>query len=353
MSLRPITKHSLAFSCDGDLAVAGDDAVQIFAPEFPKLPPPTHAGFIDEADLDDGGEWDDDALGRGTDSQPPQRQPATLHNLGLETRSQYSGASRTIPVSKKPLDPRVNSGLYAAAGEPFPAHTWTKTELQVTQDRDGHRDGLEELFYDVEDEDDEDVVVEDGVRNDNRSAFLGYTPLGSGIGPITGVGGSMNQFVSMAWSPNGLGTNRRPVLAVLTNTGVITVFGDGEEMAALARDAKSEYVQPRNLESWEVLWGVGERVTIPGQETEAEYIRSFAWAEDVGPRQAILGYLTDDKEMVLVSVQTSQDIEADENNGCKARGEDFRGRFVWQVREVARFTATGPHPDGHVSLDCG
>jgi hypothetical protein len=129
------------------------------------------------------------------------------------------------------------------------------------------------------------------------------------------------------------------------------MFGDGTEFANILPRANEGMLQRRELNSWIVLWGVGERLLVPGQQAEvSEYIRSFAWAWEIGPGQALLATVNDIKEVAIISVQC-----AAVPGGNRTKGDTpFRGEgeedVVWLVREIARFKAEGPHKASDVSL---
>jgi hypothetical protein len=152
----------------------------------------------------------------------------------------------------------------------------------------------------------------------------------------------MNHVVGIGWSPSGLGVNRRPILGVLTGSGTLTMFGDGSEFANILPRANEGMLQRRELNSWVVLWGVGERLIVPGQQTEvSEYLRGFAWAREIAPGQALLATINDVNEVAIISVQCL--FVADESNPKGEFRIEPRENVVWLVREIARFKAEGPH----------
>lgn len=244
-------------------------------------------------------------------------------------RAQYSEGSKHIPVSFPPLDPRVNKELFQAQDLPFPY------EHALAEDAPGADSNDESAGSDAY-----DSAAEDG-----DDAGLGFNrPYGAGYGPITGVGSSMNHVVCTGWSPSGLGVNHRPILSVLTGSGTLGMFGDGTVSANILPRANEGMLQRRELSSWVVLWGVGERLIVPGQQIDvSEYIRGFAWAREIAPGQALLATINDVKEVAIISVQSV--FMSDEG---KAKGDTpFRAdpgeSVVWSVREIARFKAEGPH----------
>lgn len=160
--------------------------------------------------------------------------------------------------------------------------------------------------------------------------------------PITGMGGSLNHVVALAWSPCGLGRMRRSVLAVLTSCGDITVYSEG---ASGDGSLKVRGRNTRTLRSWVVPWAVGAQLRVPlaaagGVDAtapfeHADHITAFAWAadlEDDGNDGALLAYANDQDEVVVLAVQARHKAVAEPGDP----GE-------WRVEEVARFPAEGPH----------
>lgn len=254
-------------------------------------------------------------------------------------RAQYSEGSKHMPVSYPPLDPRVNRELFAAANLPFPYEGATNADADVdAQSNDSNGDS-------AAGSDASDSEGEDG------DAALGFNrPYGAGYGPITGVGSSMNHVVCVGWSPSGLGVNRRPILAVLTGSGTLVVYGDGSEFANILPRANDGMLQRRELNSWVVLWGVGERLLVPGQQAKiSEYIRAFAWAREIASGQALLATINDVREIAIISVQSVLVVDEGKAKGDSSFRTEPRETSVWSVREIARFKAEGPHETSNVS----
>lgn len=336
LNSRPLVKRAIRFSCDGDLAVTADDSVHVFVPEFPdlskrrerlkaQLNAQQHGGDTNktwQVDDESSDEEDDEEAARNYNYQA--------------LRAQYSEGSKHMPVSFPPLDPRVNRELFLAEKIPFPYEGAVDAEAQDAESNDesAGSDGA----FDSEDE-------------DGEGAGLGFNrPYGAGYGPITGVGSSMNHVVSIDWSPSGLGVNRRPILSVLTGSGTLTMFGDGSEFDNILPRANEGMLQRRELNSWVVLWGVGERLLVPGQQTEiSEYIRGFAWAREIAPGQALLATVNDVKEVAIISVQCVFVEDESKSKGDSSFRAEPRENVVWLVREVARFKAEGPHEASNVS----
>lgn len=266
----------------------------------------------------------------------------------INARAQYSEESKHMAVSYPPLDPFINKELFDHYGMPYAAapgalsssfaekSDGSSGEDDEDEDDDVDDDGDDD--DDGEDDDGDDILEGNGVGPSN-GRFRADRPFGAGYGPITGTGSTMNHVVSVAWSPSGLGVNRRPILAVLTSAGVVGMYGDGPGLES-SGTRPNEYMLPRRtLSSWMVLWGVGERLMVPGQQSEiSENIQGIAWAKQIGPGQALLATINDVREVGILSVQSlTVGVGAVTDN------------FVWAVREVARFKAEGPHPNGDVS----
>lgn len=254
LSAVPLTTHNLAWSPDAELAVASDDCVYLFLPEFPSAGT-TAAGTF------------------GTD---------------FETQRQYHEVSLRFPVVEV-RRPELNRPLFAAARQPAPT---------------------------------------------TAASF------GNGLSVVANLGSSLNHAVALAWSPLGLGRMQRAVLAVLTGTGALAVFCEG-----LSGDPAAVKIKGRNIRSlgaWRVPWAVGDNLVVPraaGHDApySKERITSFAWARDTGGPGALLAYVNDEDEVVILSVQSRWD----------ARGEPGSSG-QWLVEEVSRFLAQGPHPRGKV-----
>ncbi|RWA06716.1 hypothetical protein EKO27_g8384, partial [Xylaria grammica] len=89
---------------------------------------------------------------------------------------------------------------------------------------------------------------------------------------------------------------------------------------------------------WIPVWHVGAGLLVPSAEGHAppdkkECITAFAWAADTRGKGAVLAYLNDDCEVVLLLVHATHDAKAAPGHPGK-----------WTVLEAARFMADGPHP---------
>ncbi|KAK0744834.1 hypothetical protein B0T21DRAFT_358528 [Apiosordaria backusii] len=337
LNSRPLVKRAIQFSCDGDLAVAADDSVHVFVPEFPDFS--RRRKRIAEGD-------DPESSDEETSGQQGQYKSETI-------RTQYSEGSKHMPVSFPPLDPRINKELFEAENMPFPYDKTSATpkSQRGSNDNDDQEEGEEDEEGDEGDDDDEDDEDEYEDDSDNSSgdddpsgggARLGSNqPYGAGSGPITSVGSSMNHVVKISWSPSELGVNRRPILGILTGAGTLAMYGDGDMAANVLGRANDYMLQRRELASWLVLWGVGERMMVPGQSPDySEYIRTFAWAQEIGPGQALLATMNDAKEIAIIGVQTVVSVEEVGEKGSPASPVE---KTVWHVREIARFKVDGPH----------
>ncbi|KAL2164792.1 hypothetical protein VTH06DRAFT_88 [Thermothelomyces fergusii] len=332
---RPLVKRAIQFSCDGDLAVTADDSVHVFVPEFPdfsKRRERLKARSTDQQyELGAKGNWSVDHES-SEDEDENDGGPRSYNHQA--TRAQYSEGSKHMPVSFPPLDPRVNRELFAAQNIPFPHEGAVDVEGQDAESNDDSAGSDDDDPYDSQDEEDQGTGL-----GSNR-------PYGAGYGPITGVGSSMNHVVGIGWSPSGLGVNRRPILGVLTGSGTLAMFGEGGESANILPRANEGMLQRRELNSWIVLWGVGERLIVPGQQTEvSEYIRGFAWAGEIAPGQALLATINDLNEVAIISVQCVFVPDEDRSQGDSAFRAGPREKVLWRVREECRFKAEGPHKE--------
>jgi hypothetical protein len=244
LAVLPKTTHSITWSPDDELAIACDDCVIIYVPDFSRLPASKSA------------------------------------RSGYDGPRQYDEAALRFPIA--PLkDAQLNQQLFDAVNQEFSGYTY-------------------------------------------------FTGAGSGV--ISGHGSSLNHTVALAWSPSGLGRMSRSVLAVLTAAGIITVYGQG------ASEVLGSGKVSRSLRPWVAVWHVGGGMLVPAAEGQVphedkEYITAFSWARDTQRKFAILSYITDDYEVVLLSVQAEHGANASPGHPGK-----------WKVQEVARFMAEGPHP---------
>ncbi|KAH8158914.1 hypothetical protein CIB48_g9336 [Xylaria polymorpha] len=171
--------------------------------------------------------------------------------------------------------------------------------------------------------------------NEAGQDFAGYPNFtGAGSGIITGHGSTLNHTVALAWSPCGLGRMNRAVLGVLTAAGIVTVYCQGASEVVGGSAGRN----PRSLRPWIVAWHVGGGFLVPTMDGhpptgKKECITAFSWAKDTHANVAVLSYLNDEHEVVLLLVRAT-------HHAMAAPGHPG----TWSVREVARFMAEGPHP---------
>ncbi|KAF6823061.1 hypothetical protein CPLU01_11624 [Colletotrichum plurivorum] len=284
---RPLTNHALAFSCDAELAVAADDSVHVFLPEFPNPEETTSSAPPSKPVPDSNEDTPAAALAAATEGQDGEK----------ASRQQYYTYMFRIPTSRKP-DPRMNAALFAAQGLALPS-------------------------------DDDDLA---NFEDEAASAFEGV-----GSGTVTGYGASLNQVVAVEWSPGGVGRNLRAVLAITLTNGALIVVGEGGGKGAVDLGARM-----RSFRNWRILWGVGANLPLPDADCEdgaylpKDKIRSFAWARRIETGRSMMAYATDQEEIVVLSAQYYLPNEKDDASDAAS--------YVWEVEEVARFDGRGPHP---------
>lgn len=160
---------------------------------------------------------------------------------------------------------------------------------------------------------------------------------GVGNGLITGFGAALGQVIRVEWSPNGLGCNSRPVLMALTTTGNLITFGEQVDRQSTATSS----MRTRTFKNWRVLWGLGAKLPIPdasaedGYRTMDERIVSFSWAKEIAPGRALLAYLNDAGQIVVMSIQYHRRRDASK------RGSERE--WIWTLTEHARIDGRGPH----------
>ncbi|KAJ4417468.1 hypothetical protein N0V82_006132 [Gnomoniopsis sp. IMI 355080] len=385
---RPHNHRALAWSSDAELAVAADDCVTIYLPAFPSLDPaqpfPLDDGVsaqqppsatqaegengmgILPANLPANDEGDDD-LGSGGEEEEEDDEDDDEDGeddgngnvlMGMGTQrldqaqepQQYSEeTARVLWVSYPALHPELNLHVWEAAGKAMPL---IRSGVSAVGDEgglfgDGARmvppvegeeqmmDGVEEAGQEVREQQvEEESLVQDANGNNNNNSHPG-----AGTGVIGGAGSTLNHVVAVEWSPSGLGRNLRPVLAVLTGCGSLTVYGEGGPLP-FGSNAKPSRIlgrgqsAVRDLQSWLVLWAVGENFVVPGQEEfgYGEFVKAFAWCQEVGTGRALLSYMNDLREIVVLSVGTTF-----------RKTEEGLEEAVWNVQEIARMETGGPH----------
>lgn len=251
---RPIATRAISWSCDAELAVATDDTIHVFLPEYPRP-----------------GNSPEDAADE--DAFQPQ------FTLALTT----SGIIRP--------DPAINGPLCAFAGVSLP-----------------------------------------GPDPDEPLVFKGV-----GSAEATRSGSSLGQSLGVEWSPNGLGQNLRPVLSIATTSGSIVTLGEHID----SRTAVASSLRSRTFKHWKVLWGLGAQLPIPDGESAAgfrnmnERIVSFSWAREIGSGVALLAYMNDEREVVIMGVQFLKRVQEASGSMSEELG--------WEIFEVDRFDGKGPH----------
>ncbi|KAI1436479.1 hypothetical protein GGR50DRAFT_223996 [Xylaria sp. CBS 124048] len=262
LAVLPKTTHNITWSPDGELAIASDDSVLVYVPEF-SLSPSSSENNNSISNNNDN----------NTNNNNKPRHP-------FEGPRQYDEAALRFPVA--PLkSPELNRHLFDAVNQEFAGYSF-------------------------------------------------FT--GAGSGAITGHGSTMNHTVSLAWSPCGLGRVGRAVLAVHTAAGIVTVYCQG------ASTSEATGSGARTMRPWMSAWHVGGGFLVPAMEghiapDRKEYITSFAWARDTRGMGALMAYLNDEREIVVIWMRTRHEANA-------PRGHPG----TWTVLEVARFAADGPHP---------
>lgn len=270
---------------------------------------------------------------------------------GVAERHQFDALTRQFPVSYPSLSPDLNMHVWETTGKAMP---FIHANIRDGQDRDVREDG-ERLPEDDQNDNNEGKEADEqkkGFNEDEEVASIHemnhhhhhHHHPGAGTGLIGGSGSSLNHVVDIQWSPSGLGRNLRPVLAVLTGVGHLAIYGDGAHvpfgsMAKPSRIAGRGTGAVRDLQSWLALWAVGENFVVPGQEEYGygEYVKAFAWCQEIGAGKALLAYMNDLRELVVLCVGTSF-----------RKTDDGLDEAVWNVQEVLRTQTVGPH--GHLDV---
>lgn len=306
----------------------------------------------DEDDYDDedrGGDEDEGLFGGG-------RRVDLQRQFGDET-------ARVLWVSHPALHPELNLHVWEAAGKAMPLIRSGAGPVPGDEGGlfgDGARvvsppppppppaavEREEQMEVEVEAQTEGEVKKEEEQQQQLSSAHEVNAHPGAGTGVIGGAGSSLNHVVAVEWSPSGLGRNLRPVLAVLTGCGSLAVYGEGGPLP-FGSTAKPSRVMGRgksavrDLQSWLVLWAVGENFVVPGQEEfgYGEFVKAFAWCQEVGTGRALLSYMNDLREIVILCVGTTFQRTAE---GLE--------EAVWNVQEIFRMETGGPHGQPDVSI---
>lgn len=254
LTSRPPSPHALAWSCDAELAIATQESIYIFLPDY---------------------------LG-GHDADADERDA-----------SQYQFALSLQPSSVINPSTRINGQLCAQAGVKLPAP-----------------------------------------RTGEEGSFRGV-----GNGAVTGSGAALGQVIRVEWSPSGLGCNSRPVLMALTTTGNLITFGEQADSQSTATSS----MRTRTFKNWRMLWGLGAKLPIPDSESGDGYrvmderITSFSWAQEIAPGRALLAYMNDSGELVVMSVQYHL------RRDTSKRGSEKE--WIWTLTQHVRIDGRGPHKE--------
>ncbi|PKS07365.1 hypothetical protein jhhlp_005967 [Lomentospora prolificans] len=244
--------HSLAWSCDGELAVAGDDSLHIYLPHFRD-----EGGHGDEGSGSEDGEEDG--------AEPAEDKPWFL-KLSPMGKPQYSTVPLRLLVPQV-TDPRMNQRLLAKKGA-----TITYSE-------------------------DEDEFM------------------GAGVGVVTGVGSALNQVVSVQWSPTGVGPNLRPVVTALLTKGYLLAYGEVLDRRSAHMDIKTRDFRFWKL-LWGIgaTIPLADASSTTGFSARGDKITSFSWSHAVAPGQGLLAYKTDAEELLIMAVQYLETVRAKGTN---------------------------------------
>ena len=160
--------------------------------------------------------------------------------------------------------------------------------------------------------------------------------VGTGEGSVTQAGSAVFQAVNVEWSPSGLGYNLRPVLTAMLTSGSLVTFGEHVDHQSTMKSGLGS----RTFKDWKVLWGLGGLMPLPdtdegdGCRIMNERITSFSWAREIAPGRALLTYMTEDEDVVIMSVRFAKSTQR------KGQTTPQQG---WRLEEVARFSGSGPH----------
>lgn len=322
-------------------------------------------GDEDEEGDGDGTQLGDFMLGSdgalNGDGPVAQRKP-------VSKRHQFDDMARQFTISYPALSPDLNVHIWEAAGKPMPLIPVNKIDAQDGDTgylpetmQENAEPGEEEPEDDPSEPEDQDIggdqaddeqVNDDG--DDSEPEQQPKKPLGpeinphpgAGTGLLGGTGSSLNHVVAVEWSPPGVGRNLGSVLAVLTSVGSLAIYGTGAHLP-FGSTKKSWRVggksggTMRDLQSWVALWAVGENFVVPGQEQYGygEFVEAFAWCQTIGAGRALLAYMNDARELVVLSVGTNF-----------RKTKECLDEALWKVQEVLRMPTKGPHAKLDVSF---
>lgn len=90
-----------------------------------------------------------------------------------------------------------------------------------------------------------------------------------------------------------------------------------------------------------MLWGLGAKLPVPDSESRDGYrvmderITSFSWAQEIAPGRALLAYMNDSGEVVIMSVQYHL------RRDTSKRGSEKE--WIWTLTQHVRIDGRGPH----------
>jgi hypothetical protein len=92
-----------------------------------------------------------------------------------------------------------------------------------------------------------------------------------------------------------------------------------------------------------MLWGLGAKLPIPDSESRDGYrvmderITSFSWAKEIAPGRALLAYMNDYREIVVMSVQYHRRRDTSKLGSEK--------EWIWTLTQHVRIDGRGPHKE--------
>ncbi|KOS17455.1 hypothetical protein ESCO_002896 [Escovopsis weberi] len=305
LTSRPLSPHALAWSCDAELAVATADCISIFLPEY--------------------------ALGReGTDQSSSSSSSSSNNN------------SNNININSG--NANANSSNQDTSRHQFALSLQPSAIIQPSSAINARICARAQ-------------VGRGAPADAARGPFRGV-----GRGAIAGSGSALGQVVRVEWSPSGLGCNLRPVLAALATNGSVVALGEHVDRR---RAAEASGTRARSFKNWKMLWGLGANLPVPDADCDAGYWRmdervtAFSWARGVAPGRALCAYATDAGEVGVMSVQYHHPsparrgdkehesggtpIQTDDAAAAAADDDDNDDDDVWDLKELGRFDAGGPH----------
>lgn len=97
-----------------------------------------------------------------------------------------------------------------------------------------------------------------------------------------------------------------------------------------------------------MLWGLGAKLPIPDSESEDGYrtmderIMSFSWAKEIAPGRALLAYMNDSGQIIVMSVQYHLRRDASKRGSEK--------EWIWTLTQHVRIDGRGPHKEVKLML---